>query len=415
MIFLFNALLACAALAQEAMPSRIEFEDLAVLVQKKNQHVEGAKFRLSAAEQRTGHIARSYLPVLDAQLGGERFNTGPFATQSQPFGSVEARWNLFRGGRDLLEERSRRAGVRASEAAYQQAYLEELSKARRAYWDLVYQRELLLMYREALNRTEQNLAAANKRVVAGLATETDRLEFEMYRTQLEQEIARVTLGGANAQRTLNVLLGRAENDPIETATFVPHQHDDAMLDASLAPESHRDVRALKANEEASRALKTQAYLWWTPSLDVYANYSLYTLRERDFEDRADRYETVGGVKLTFNLFDGLQSRAEAASLGMEAEGLSRQAAQTARELGAQFEGSKQQLRLMHDLIHSAERSVEQSSEYLKRTQSEYTRGVKNSPDVFSATEKYIDMKRRYAEIRRDYQLAKTDLLATLGK
>lgn len=398
-----------------AEPLRVEFDDLTRIVDSQNQHVSGARLRTEATEKLTGYLARSYLPVLDAHIGGESFKTGPFSSRTEPFGAVEARLNLFRGGRDYLEERARQAQSDAGRAGFQQTRLEELTKARRAYWTLVNQRELIVLLEDALRQNEANLASGNKRIKAGLATETDRIEFEMYGVQLQQDLARMRLGSANSQRALSVLLGKPENTQIETITSVPHQHDDALLTASLQPGLHRDVQALTANEEAARSQTAQAYRWWAPSLDVYANYSLYTLRERDYEPIADRYETVAGVKLTFNLFDGLQSFTTGASLGLQAEGLSQQASQTAKELSAQFEGSKQELELTHDLIHAAEESVKRGERYLQRTQSEYGRGFKNSPDVFSATEKYIDLKRRYAELRRDYQLAKTDLLAILGR
>lgn len=402
-----------SAVAAESV--QVSFDELPKLVTERNQHVKGAESFALAAESQTGHLVRSYLPNLEAHVGGERFNTGSFPTKSQPYGAIEARVNVFRGGRDSLESQIRNEQVDQSRASFQQAYSEELTKARRAFWTMVYQRELVSLISDAIKQNEQNLSGATRKIKAGLATETDRLEFDMYRVQLEQDFARAALGVSNSQRTLNVLIGNADDTRVETVESIPHQHDDALLKAELNTDHHRDVRSLSANQSVAELQKSQAYRWWTPSVDVYGGYGLFTLRERDYENLADRYETVVGARLTLNVFDGWQSRTQGRGMALQAEGYENQKAQTARELRAQFEGAKQELNLTHELIHASEKSVEQAKQYLLRTQSEYARGVKNSPDVFSATEKYIDMKRRYADIRKDYQIAKTELLALLGK
>jgi len=84
------------------------------------------------------------------------------------------------------------------------------------------------------------------------------------------------------------------------------------------------------------------------------------------------------------------------------------------EAEAAFNTAKQELSLLHDLIHEGEKSVEKGAQYLNQTQNEYARGVKNSPDVLSATLKQLDFKKRFAELRRDYAVAKAQLQSLLA-
>lgn len=404
-----------ASATESQSPLELKFNDLPRLIQGQNKHVRGAKSFVQAASARTGYLTRSYLPKLDLVGGYETFQTGPYSQLSQPYGAVEAKVNLFRGGRDNLEEDARTGQVALSSAEFEQSYLKELTEARRAYWNIVFQREMMGILKEAITQNERNLAAANRRIKGGISTATDRLEFEMYRIQLDQDLTRLSLEGSNLQRTLRVLLGMAEGTEVAVPAVLPHEHDDELLKTALDPSKHRDVRALSANQDIFQTRKSQAYRWWTPSLDVYGGYFLFTLRDRDYLSQTDRYDIVGGVRLTFELFDGLESKAEGASLSWQADAYENQAQQTARELQAQFETSKQALGLTHDLIHSAEVSVEKGKQYLTNTLAEYARGVKNSPDVFGATQKYVDFKRRAAELRRDYHLARADILAALGQ
>ena len=394
---------------------KVDFDTLERLVLSANQHVVGAKLQVDSAGKLQGHLTRSFLPQLNAHIGGERLKTGPFSQRNQAFGAIEARWNLFRGGRDYYEEKIRKEQTQASTQNFQQTQLFELTKARKAYWTLVYQRELIKILEDGLIQNENNLKSAVKRIQAGLVTETDRLEFEMYRSQLEQDLARLRLGASNSERNLSILLGYSAKTKLETSQEILHHHRDTYLDTVFDAHQHRDVLELQANENVWSAQAQQTARWWTPSVDVFANYSLYTLRERDYEALSDRYEYVVGVQLSMSLFDGLQSPVAASSRSLKAEGIAKQAQQTANELAAQFEGAKQELKLTHDLLHASERSVQQAKLYFDRTQSEYVRGVKNSPDVFAATQKMIELRRRFIELKRDYQLAESDLLAMLGK
>jgi len=393
----------------------VRFEDLPNLVRAANGHVQAADQEARAAEKRTGYLLRSYLPTLRASGGREKFQTGPFSAQSQPYGSIEATINLFRGGRDALEGNVRGGLHAQAESESQQTFFSELSEARHAFWQLVYRREVIKLLRTALEQNKKNMTAALKRIKGGLATNTDKLEFEIAKIQFDQDISRLELESVNAQRRLAALFGRPVDTQIDTEELVPHEHDDSIFKETFSADQHRDVRAFMAGQSVFEAQKSQAYRWWAPSLDVYGSYSLYTLRDRDFIAMRDRYESVLGIRLTFELFDGLQSNTEGSAASLQAQAAETRAAQSARELTASFENAKQELALIHKLIHEGERNVEKGREYLNSTLSEYSRGVKNSPDVLSATEKYVEFKRRYAELRRDYQIARSELMALLEK
>ncbi|HRK01173.1 MAG TPA: TolC family protein [Oligoflexia bacterium] len=393
----------------------VRFEDLPRLLQFANGHVKGAGQKAEAADARTSFLLKSYLPTLKAEAGRERFETGPFKPQTQSYGSVEASVNLFRGGRDALESEARNAQRELADGEAKQTYLQELSDARKLYWQLVYQREVLSLLRSALSQNEKSRATAMKRIAGGLATQSDRLEFEISQIQFEQDIAKSELSIANEQRKLASLLGRPIDTVIETATFVPHDHDDSIGAESLQPERHPNVRVGRAIQTYFDAQSKQAGRWWLPSLEVYGTYALYTLRERDHFARKDRFDTAVGARLNMELFDGLRSASESKAHAFEARAGELSAAQSARELAAQFENAKQELLVTHQLIHDGERNVEKGQEYLRLTLAEYGRGSKNSPDVLSANQKYVDFKRRYAELRRDYQLVRAELMALLGK
>ncbi|MEW6057106.1 MAG: TolC family protein [Bdellovibrionota bacterium] len=409
------AVLTVPCLGFAAKTVNLTYDDLAKLVQENNKTVTGTKRFTEAAETRTGHLVRSYLPTLRAEAGGEAFQTGAYKQQTEPYGGAEARINLFRGGRDALEEDARQAQVQASNANEKRTYLSELNQARDVYWSLVFTKEMINILNDAVEQNEKALSMANRRIQRGLGTETDRLEFEIYRSQLKEEIESLEHETKLIEIRLAAIVGLDTDTRFKTPVKIEHEHDDPLIQEAYSPASHPEVVSLKASSESFYAQKSASNRWWAPSVDIYAGYYLYTLRDRDYLARRLRDDTVAGVRFTFELFDGLRSASDASAFSLQAQGYEEQADQRIKNADAHVQVAKEDLKHDHELIHNAEERIVQGKKYLARTLDEYNRGVKNSIDVLGAAQKYQSFLRQYAERRRDYKITKDGLLALMGK
>ncbi len=393
----------------------LNFDSLPSLVAEKNNHAKGAELVAQAAEKQTGHLVRSYLPTVELKAGAEQFTTGQEGSRTEPFGGIEAKINLFRSGNDLLENKIRKEELKLAQAQASATYREELKKVRKAYWTLVFQRELISLLEQSIKENDRNLVSANKRIRAGIATESDRIEFEMSRVELEQDISRLKLSNENIQRELATLLGYPSQTKFDSLLTVTHEHDDEVFKAVLKTEDHPQLIPSRTQASIASLKKSQARRAWLPRLDLFGTHFLYTFREREYEDQANRWDTAVGVQLTMSLFDGGASRSQAAALALESSGFQREALQTRNELETRFEGARAELKLTHDLVHDSETTIKKSERYISRTLDEYKRGVKNSLDVLNASSRYFEIRRRFAELRRDYQLARADLMELVGK
>lgn len=392
----------------------VRYEDLARWLPEQNGQVAGALREAEAADVETGHLLRSFLPRVGAELGWENFRTGPYDFQSQPTASLGASLNLFRGGRDALEHQLRGEKSELAKVDAQRKLRTELRLVRRDYWDLIYLQESIRLVKDAIEQNAKNLAAAKRRVGAGMGAETDRYEFEIYQTQLEQELARLELQQKSAERKLGVALGVPVEERLQVVE-PPHEHGEGWLPEGLTPEADLSSQGDSLQERIFDLQGAQAGRWWAPELDVYAHYSLYTFREREYPSQADRFETVFGAKLTFTLFDGLAQGATARADRRRAEAFRLRANQAYVGARVDFENARAQLKLTHDLVHGTERNVEQSQKYLHGTLSEYQRGLKNSPDVLSASQRYLEARRKFSELKREYNWTKADLMSMLGR
>lgn len=407
-------ILSFLTLADTAHAISIRFEDLPQLVKTQNENVKAENSLVKASQTEMSHMARSFMPVIRAQGGGEVFQTGNTDTMTNPVGIAEINLNLINGGKDHLEEKIRRNEYILSKTRRDRTYAQELLEARTLFAEIHYQSEIIRTLESSLRLNQNNVTAVEKRIKAGLTTKADRLDFQIYLSQIRQELVLAREDHEYAIDELKIALGLPPESSLQINGSLDHSHDQNLHISDIDPELHPDVQILKEQESILELKKSQANRWWTPTLDAYASYSLNPFRERDFFPQGDRDETVGGLKLSINLFDGLESHTKANSLKYQAQAQKHQAQHRSQEIVTLHRRYQNELKIRHELVHLAEQSTNNSQSYLALTLSEYETGVKNAPDVLSASQRILDNKRRSADIRRDYWMIKAKLLALQG-
>ena len=402
--------------AQAETKMIIKSQDLRNLVEKQNERVRAKILEREGANDREGSFGRSFLPTAEIHAVEERFKRGPHSTLTQPAFGAEVKVNVFNGGRDRLEGERRTLMSERKDFESAQTLFAELGKAREAYWRILYLRDYIDLLQVARKNSSESLKAAERRIKAGVATETDRVEFQMQEIDLKRDFERAELERKNQIRTLMVVLGLDSEVQLEFPEPLGHEHD-WQLGLKHTESDHaflvRPAEIQAKEAEAQAGIQRRS---WMPKVDVFAAYNQYNQREEENYPRAsDRQESVLGVRMTMNFFDGLAGQREAAALAKEAGAAKAEAKYVSREVEAHLHGEIAELKLLHDQVHEAEENILRAEKYYLLTKSEYSRGVKNSPDMLGATEKLIGMKQKKLEIVRDFQIAKSHVLAKIGR
>jgi hypothetical protein len=183
-----------------------------------------------------------------------------------------------------------------------------------------------------------------------------------------------------------------------------------MPPADTATRKQKAKGSCAVTATAPRRAASRAASWWLPSLDVYAEYALYTLRDRDSLLRRDRDDFATGVRLTWTFFDTAAMTDSRAS-NFERAATREDAKQKYRDFSAQVKSTQEEMIHLHELVHNSEERVKQGSDYLSSTRGDYDRGVKNSPDVIAAIEKQISFQKEFLDRKLAYQKARDRLLA----
>lgn len=415
-LFVFLAIGLClvreSAFAEQ---EKINSQNLKELLLAKNFKIQAAQKGKEAAEEKEGYLARSFLPSLEMYAGQETFKLGRQDSLTEPAYGAELRVNLFNGGRDQLENRVRELATRKKEYEAQRVLSEELEKARTEYWQSLYYRDKISLLQTTLEVNKQNLNSADRRIRSGVATESDRVEFEMKAVELSQDLLEAKLKQEVHLRNLRVLLGLPQVQANSLNEKLDHNHD-YEKDLKHSMKDHEFlIKEIEIHAEQNRLLAKKEKREWLPRLEAFAAYNQYNQKDKESPIAAERTESVVGLRLSISTSAGFESLREGAALQKEGEGALALVKFQKSEIEAHLENEMAELQLMHSQIHDAEENIKRAEKYYRLTQSEYGRGVKNSPDVLGASEKLFETRNKRLEIVRDFQLAKSHVLSKIGK
>jgi outer membrane protein len=315
-------------------------------------------------------------------------------------GFVDGRWNLFRGFRD-------RAFVGQATANYELKKLEFDVKKRtlqiqltQFLGDLIYVHQLMRILDDESKITQTQRQMASKKVSAGLTGSVDNVEFDLRDSEIEIQRRQLLQQHLEDHQKLASLFGSDISDTeLEGLAFENLSGKSVQLpvwekDKTLA---YQEVQLGLKRAQAERVLSRGDFL---PSLDLDYRFGHLTPGE---------FGTVGfnesrfGLLLTIPLFSGFDtaSRTRAQTLNISAR--EKTLEQTARNVEAQLKTLSTKWSELVDLSVINEKRLMSAQKYYELTLSEYKRGVKNSPDVVSATDRWFASQKRKFELMRDLE------------
>ena len=373
----------------------------------KNPEVQSLLKRLESSEALKGRLTRSFLPNVSLSYGREKFTTGPYHSLNQPFGGIEAEMNLFNSGRDRIEStiRDNQAEIAKIDAKLVRSQI--LAELKRAMSHYAYLIEIKTITNSAMSQNEENLKSANKRINAGLATDTDLLDFKQQKIQFRQELSTLDYEVGVTQRLINTLLGNEPGDELitEFINMHPDHSDESKLNVSG---KSLIVKKAELHKEATNLEYKKDKRWWAPKLDIYGYAQRFTQKEREYTPSDARNDVTFGFKFSLPIFDGGEGYRGAQATKALVEAKRSEVRSQELALHRQSLDALKKLQLAHDLIHGAEENVQIMNDYRKGVLSEYSKGVKNSPDVLQASQRWIEANIRNAEVKKNYQFAKVE-------
>jgi outer membrane protein TolC len=391
-----------------AEATSIRFEDLPRLVAERNENVKASAFAVKAQSERTGFLARSFLPRLSAVAGQEEFKSGSAPADQQGYWRVEGSLNLYRGGRDKLEDQIRFGQRDLAGLTHSSEIQQELREAKRAFWKVLASTKLMQERKEAIEKNEANIKSARRRAGAGIATTADAAQFELNKIALEADLKKLDLEHHRVLNLLSVALAMDEHETIEIVGDFPSVEGTTSV-KGLEPAKQLEIRNYQELQRVDELRATRLSRWYLPKLDLYAGYGLPSLTDEYARALRREQELTAGIRITLDLGQSIEDRKEAGARSAEANSAQMRGTHKLREVIANDHDLRHDLSIMSELIKASEAAVTQAQKFLRLTEGEYSRGAKNGPDLLEATRTYFEFRERRIDYLRDYFDTKAQL------
>ena len=223
---------------------------------------------------------------------------------------LNARWNLYRGGRDHLGHQMAETGRTISHLDRQSVHNALAASVIQTYYDHLTAGAFIEIARNSVATVADQLRVMTVRYDAGGALKSDLLSLRVRRSEAQEEEVRSRNQLALTRAALANLLGIDIRQPLalaETATTglsVPDQFDGGLAYAL----GHRpEIQGLHEKVRQSRMAVDKAQAGYIPSIDAFGK--LY-YDDEDMSYDLDRENWTAGILFNWELFQGFYTRAD---------------------------------------------------------------------------------------------------------
>ncbi|MFL5344445.1 MAG: TolC family protein [Hyalangium sp.] len=377
--------------------------------------------RTTAAAEKTAFGA--YLPTLglsasSSLASAERLNpaTGTTVTGSADSYSagLSAAWDVFTGFRRKNERLRAEAESQSAQAQLVGQLFSVEFSVERAFFDALRAEELMAVAKARIERANQGVGFAERRLTVGSATRSDLL-----RAQLEVSTARESLLQTENQRLVAALsLGRlvgadgpvapTHSGPTEPTPLKSSREEVVNNLVAVAP-SIRAAQAAVASAEAGIGTARSQYY---PSVRLSAGYDWFN---QDFGLAGGRSSWSVRLGLAYPIFDGFVREQGMVRAQTQAEVAQSLLQDTQRSVRAEAERVLSQLLLAEERIALNQQAVAVAEEDLRVQQERYRLGATTILELLTSQTALVQAQTTLVSLRFDYLLSRAELQSILGR
>lgn len=346
---------------------------------------------------------------------------GPQATRydqraplsSSLYGKVE--WNLYQGGLDQILLDNKVSEIKTQEILLNSLKNKIKNEISKIYYELQFLLETIDLKKQALELNAQQMKVAQAKHNSGLTTNSDQLEFELQEATLQSDLILCQQQLEQKRRAFDLILSRDTTQPL---TIQPEPLSRITLtlkrDELISKiqknneqllESQFQIQQLQSEQQQTESLSY-------PKLNFEGLYGKLATDDHVFK-RWNNYSL--NLKLHIPLFSGFEI--SNALQSYDAKITSAQTALTYKTLAlsSELDSILSEIQSINQRLDLGEQNLERSEKYLQLTFGEYRRGIKNSPDMVSASDRLLDVKVKNLEYKRDLILAKIKIQTLIGE
>ncbi|RKR85748.1 outer membrane protein TolC [Mucilaginibacter gracilis] len=218
----------------------------------------------------------------------------------------------------------------------------------------------------------------------GLIQRSDLLNAQVYVTSVESSLAKAQSGIRNASDNLNLLMGQPAG-----IIYTIRETASINADTTLKIFANRsDFIAMQKAIEASGLMIKSSQMSYLPKLNAFGNYQYNDSRLTGLG--ANAY--LVGVKLSWNLFNGNNTKHTITTQKLERDKLIIELAQQKDESQMELEKAYRDLSDATFEMGKDQLAIDQAAEALRILQNRYQQGLVNTTDVLAAGTQLSQLK-----------------------
>lgn len=306
-----------------------------------------------------------------------------------------ARYALYTGGRVTAGRAAARAAESAAEADREAALADLSLEVVRAYFGIRQADGALMTLTATLAAYDEALRVGRLREAAGQLLASDRLNLEVQRSQVQEQLLAARHGALLTRRNLAFLLG------LPAGTDVVLVNDDAgparLVATTGAPTDRPEWRAMQQRREAAEKQLRAARGARLPSVGAFAGAQT----DRGWRRDGHGESWTAGIQAELPIFDGAESSAKSRGARADLAQLDAAAAKLELALALDLERARLAVELARERLSVSEARVGQAEESARLSREQFAAGKLLSAEV-------IGVETRLAEAR----LQRIDAVAT---
>lgn len=329
-------------------------------------------------------------------------------------GLVTLNQALYTWGQIGAAIRAAEVGILTADDQLRQMRQAALRDVTQAFYDVLLAKELNAIARQNLEQRQRHLDEAKRKFEAGTATDYDVLAAQVAVENARPDVIHTDNLIRTARERLGLLLARDGRTLDAQGKLVVSLSPPPVHDAILARalEKRPELMALKHQRLMAGELVTVYEAGDKPRLDFQGEYGR---REQVAGSNSEYGEiAMGGIFLTWPIFDGLKSRGKVSQARSDERRLGIEQDQLVDKIGLEVTEALNAVGESAEIVRALSGTVEQATRLLEMAEKGYLYGVKTRLDVDDAQLNLRQAQGNLATARRDYLVASVTLQWVAG-
>lgn len=352
-------------------------------------------------------------PKFGVQLGREYLSADNIDEQEK-IQAIYGQINLFNGFKDISAISKSEIQVNLSKNSLKNNFfLSELAIEKLFYQYLFLKKKHNILNSE-ISRSKSHIKMVKKRLSSKIITETDLLEFKLYKNKLESLINYLELELQSVQNELLITSGMKPEVKYAIWGNLPHYILTSDLNELLKnSEDSFEVKQQRLKTEiANTALKSNKSGWY-PNINLRVEHG--NLDEVETGIDSDEISSRAIVIATWELFSGGQTKHSVESQLNKVKSLEYSYKQSILSYEVKVKNLFNRLKMLEKTISTEEDNAKLSKSLYEKTMKEYKKGIKDSGALSNSSKEFSEIDSRVFQLKFNYVLAKIELEKAISR